>query len=110
VVKRLTRSVIAESADAHVHGSNVRSTSGAPRAVAFQRPRGISPSIPARSAASASRRDSGHVTLGSDSASDMLVPRATFAQNTASFRRLPGSRMGLRSGATGTSSARTSLS
>ena len=61
------------------------------------------PSIPARSAASASRRDSSHVTLGRVSASDMLVPRATFAQNTASFSRLPGSRIGLRSGATGAS-------
>ena len=76
---------------------------GPPRAVYFQRPSGIIPSMPARSAARARRWDSSHVTFGSVSASDMLVPRATFAQNTASFSRLPGSRIGLRSGGTGTS-------
>ena len=106
VVNMLMRPVIADSADAQAQGSNVRSAViGPPRAVYFHRPSGIIPSIPARSAASASRRDSSHVTFGRVSASDMLVPRATFAQNTASFSRLRGSRIGLRSGGTGSPGA-----
>ena len=50
--------------------------------------------------ASASRSGLLPLNFGRVSASDMLVPRVTFAQKTASFSRSRGSRIGLRSGGT----------
>src|SRR5579871_4331060 len=60
--------------------------------------------MPAASARVPSRATSSHWPFGSESANDMLVPRAAFAQNSASFSRFAGSSIGLRSRGTGRSS------